>query len=392
MIDPYVVRTKKVLIAGTSPTSVPIIKAVKKQGLSVGVVGGKLDDIGHRIADFSHIADYSDWHNVAKIFEEFGYDFLVPTCNDESLMSCSRVAKEHSLPGFDDLEIAKILQDKQGFRAKLMGITRHAPKVYWSGSGTVPSNISVSFPCIVKPAEASTGKGVEVIYSLPQLDEAVNTAVIASRNGNIVIESFIKGTLHSASIFMVDGSPVATFFVDEYCPDYEFAVSESNHPSKLDNQVREAIVCEISSIVSELKLVNGLFHTQVIVNGDDFVVVESMRRCPGDYYGRLIELSTGYPYHESYISTYLGKQPLVHDGALEIPIARQTLTAKESFISSTMRFASKGHLREFWSMCWSGKQVSEFPADKQGVGFFYYDDLDTMFSEVGFLLEDNGVI
>ena len=307
-------------------------------------------------------------------------------------MSCSRVAKEHALPGFDDLEVAKILQDKQGFRSKLMGITSHAPKVYWSGNGEVPSNISLSFPCIVKPAEASTGKGVEVIYSLPQLEEAVNNAVIASRNGNIVIESFIEGTLHSASIFIVDGSPVATFFVDEYCADYKFAVSESNHPSKLDNKVREAIVCEISAIVRELNLVNGLFHTQVIVNGDDFVVVESMRRCPGDFYGRLIELSTGYSYHESYVSPYLGKQPLVHDAAPEVPVARQTLTATGSFVSSTMHFASKGQLRELWSMCWSGKQVSEFPADKQGVGFFYYDDLDSMFNEVGFMLKGNGVV
>ena len=71
--------SKWVLVAGTGPTSVPIIKALTARGLSVGVIGAKPDDVGHGMADRSHIADYSDWHNVAKIFNEFGYDFLIPT-------------------------------------------------------------------------------------------------------------------------------------------------------------------------------------------------------------------------------------------------------------------------------------------------------------------------
>ena len=52
-------------------------------------------------------------------------------------------------------------------------------------------------------------------------------------------------------------------------------------------------------------MVDGLVHTQFIKNGESFWLIEVTRRCPGDLYSQLIELSTGFNYAETYARPFV---------------------------------------------------------------------------------------
>ena len=63
--------------------------------------------------------------------------------------------------------------------------------------------------------------------------------------------------------------------------------------------------CEIIADLLDLK--DGLMHIQFIVDVQhNPTIVEICRRIPGDLYPKLVEYSTGFPYCERIIESYLG--------------------------------------------------------------------------------------
>ena len=48
-----------------------------------------------------------------------------------------------------------------------------------------------------------------------------------------------------------------------------------------------------------------VFHIQFILKDTKIFLIEMMLRCPGDLYGRLVELSTNFDYFGNYIKAYI---------------------------------------------------------------------------------------
>ena len=51
---------------------------------------------------------------------------------------------------------------------------------------------------------------------------------------------------------------------------------------------------KVELISERLSLVDGLLHVQFILDSGRYWFVEMTRRCPGDLYSLLIEMSTGF--------------------------------------------------------------------------------------------------
>ena len=78
-----------------------------------------------------------------------------------------------------------------------------------------------------------------------------------------------------------------------------------------------------------MNLADGLVHTQFINNADNLWMIEMTRRCPGDLYAHLIELSTGYPYAEAYASPFIGSALPEKQPDAERLITRHTLYSRD---------------------------------------------------------------
>ena len=83
---------------------------------SVSVCGSAPADPCHQYADQSFFIDYSDRDAVLALVEAEQFDYLVPTCNDFSYMSCAWVAERCGFAGFDRYPVATILHTKNAFR------------------------------------------------------------------------------------------------------------------------------------------------------------------------------------------------------------------------------------------------------------------------------------
>ena len=148
---------KKVLLVGSSFSAAPLYFALKKYGFHVSVCGNIETDPCHQYADASYFIDYSQSDNLTNIVESGGFDFLVPSCNDYSYMSCARIASNFKFPGFDGFEVAKTLHTKNAFRTITADLGLPAPRFIELHEGHMVDSGFLHYPILVKPIDSFSG-------------------------------------------------------------------------------------------------------------------------------------------------------------------------------------------------------------------------------------------
>lgn len=374
-------RQRKALLVGSSFSAAPIFFALKKYGLHVSVCGKIESDPCHQYADASFYIDYSKPEELREVLDANEFDFLVPTCNDYSYMACAALAKERGFCGIDTLETASILHQKNKFRLAVEQLGLPAPAYRLLQRDGASRVDELRFPVLVKPIDSFSGRGMTKVFDPASLPQAIEDAFGASRGGGgVVVEEFVEGALHSHSAFIQNGRVCIDFFVDEFCTVYPYQVDCSNHPSGLNEGVRANVRAAIDKLASALKIVDGLLHTQFIANGNDFWIIETMRRCPGDLYGSLIEFSTGAEYSDFFVRPYLGLPlPETFVGGESRFYGRHTISVAKPLINFSFSQSLPSDRVDIVSLKSSGERLGIAPFDKLAILFAEFRDAQTMF-------------
>jgi formate-dependent phosphoribosylglycinamide formyltransferase (GAR transformylase) len=370
---------KRALLVGSSFSAAPIFFLLKKRGLHVSVCGSLRTDPCHQYADASFYIDYSDREALLRLVESEKFDYVVPTCNDYSYMSCAWFAERLGYPGFDNYDVAAIIHTKNEFRRITQQYEMPAPRANRQQANQPIDASGLKYPLLVKPIDSFSGRGVTKVLDASGLDAAVDAARQASRSGEIVLEEFVDGALHSHSAFVHNREIVADFFVDEFCTVYPYQVDCSNHPSRLTTAMQSAVRATIAQLVKDLDLQDGLLHTQFIANSEQYWIIECMRRCPGDLYGSLIERSTGASYMDFFVRPFLGEiirpdaRPAAHK-----PTGRHTISVQNPLSTYTFSHTIPAVNVHITPLKHSGERLKAAPFDKLAILFAEYSDKSTM--------------
>ena len=362
----------KVLLLDTGFSALPIYEHLLAAGHEVIVCGGNPDDCLARTVSAYRQLDYSQHTALVSLIGELAIDFVVPGCNDRSYEAGSAVLD--AVPGtcMDRPQVTRALNDKGEFRrlARRLGVP--APEVLAWGEHAGEGVLVPDQPLIVKPVDGYSGRGVTVLRrpDAASLAAARDVAARASRAGDVVVETFVEGQLFSHSAFIAGGAIAVDFIVREYCSANPFVVDTSfvdrSLPSALVDQLRRHVL----AIAADLGLLDGLFHTQFIVDGDRFWFIEVTRRCPGDLYAHLIESSTGYPYVQAYINGFIGQPlPPIPSGACRSLVVRHTVSSSEETVFQALCPQLPLPISRYVPLCRAGDRVPASPFGRMGVLF-----------------------
>jgi biotin carboxylase len=368
---------QRVLLLGSSFSAISILRALKKLNFHVTVCGNNPLDPCVEQADAFVELDYSDPKNVLSFSLSQDFDYVIPTCNDSSYFTANVLAEKMGLPGFNGISTTLKLHSKVSFRDLCKELNLNTPP-YSKVLRTEPKEDLVEqvkrigFPLLLKPDAQFSGRG---IYKVETFEELFDTLSLDLDWDGYLIESFLNGSLHSHSAFLVNQKIEHEFFVDEYCNTYKYQVDCSNHPSTLSESEKSSVSEQVSSISGHLNLVDGLIHTQFIVDKGKSYLIETMRRCPGDLFPELIRSSTNFDYIHSYISSFIGKEYLYFQRSKNNKnIARHTISvAKETTYVSLSSSIKNPSEFIFYPLKTSGQMLGEAPYDKAGIVFLEFD-------------------
>lgn len=369
----------KALLVGSSFSAAPIFFALKNYGLHVAVCGNIKTDPCHQYADASFYIDYSKPEELMRVVESEKFDYLVPTCNDYAYMSCVLVAEKYGFHGFDHADMANSLHVKSHFRQLTEKHLLPAPRFGKYKEGQPLETWQWRFPILVKPVDSFSGRGMTKVMNQSELPAAVRDAIQMSRSREAVLEEFIDGSLHSHSAFLEKHKVALDLFVDEFCTVYPYQVNCSNHPSVLPDATRSAVRRAINQLASALGLHDGLLHTQFIVKGDEFWIIECMRRCPGDLYGALIEFSTGLNYADLFVRPFLNRTLPPESGEITVKyFGRHTISTDNPLVNFSFSHNIPACSVEIVSLKGSGEKLGAAPFDKLAILFAEYESRETM--------------
>ncbi len=356
----------KALLVDTNFSSAPIYNYLVQSGFEVFVIGGNPHDFLAKSVKNYINSDYSNVGSTQGIIDRMGIDYIVPGCNDRSYQVCAELNSKGNYYGIDTCETTEIINNKYKFRAFATHIGLPVPRIISK------EHADEGRPFIVKPVDAYSGHGMTIVREPEHhaLQSAMDRAKGFSRSKTCIIEEYIEGQLYSHSAFITDGNIVADFIVEEHGSANPFVVDTSrviyDFPSEMLCNIRTSIML----LAKELSLANGLVHTQFIKNGESFWLIELTRRCPGDLYSQLIELSTGFHYAETYARPFV-QQRLSFDGNTQKQswIMRHTMTLPTESVLGSIRFRFPVLIEKMVPISVAGDRIKASPFSRIGLIF-----------------------
>lgn len=363
----------RALLVDTNFSAAPIYNHLIDSGFEVWVIGNAPSQSLAKSVDNYISLDYSNIEETMAAVQALNIDVLVPGCNDRSMSVCSRIASRLPFMGIDPPDTVEVINNKERFRTFAGRWKLQIPKVFSSNSP------DLVYPVIVKPTDAYSGQGITVLQGPEKLASAIEHAKDFSSSGQFLVEQFIEGQLYSHSAFLQEGKIEVDFFVEEHGSVNPFVVDTSWVVNDLPTRLKEEIRVSITRMAQKLGLVDGLVHTQFMRNGDKHWLIEVTRRCPGDLYSQLIELSTGYPYAAAYTSTFTGEKiPKKQTAIAHSNILRHTITCKEKGNFGSAKFNQPVHIEKLVPLSLTGDQLRESPFSRIGVIFLKCDSEDEL--------------
>lgn len=348
----------KVLLIDTNFSSAPIHNYLVQSGCEVFVVGGNPNDFLAKSARNYINMDYSNVSRTREIIEKMKIDYIVPGCNDLSYRVCADLNSKGNYHGLDTLEQTEILNKKDKFRAFATQIGLPIPRV-------IPSErMGRVWPVIVKPVDAYSGRGMTIVQKHEQrkLQPAIDRAKEFSPSKTCIVEEYIEGQLYSHSAFIINGKIVVDFIVEEYGTANPLVVDTSrvlyDFPLNMLNGIRDGI----SLLAKKLNLVDGLVHTQFIKNGRSFWLIEVTRRCPGDLYSQLIELSTGFNYAAAYAKPFIKQKHSYRKNTMKQSwVMRHTISQPTDGILGSIQFNIPVQIEKMVPISAAGDMIKASP-------------------------------
>lgn len=301
---------KKMLLLNGSFNEIQLIHTAHRMGYYVITTGNDPSGEGHKYANRYVPCDYSDKEAVLKIAKDEKVDVICACSNDFGALSADYACEKLGLPGHDSYETSRLFHEKDCFKkmAKELGLS--TPEASWFDSiqdalGYIDS--LTAFPKLIKPADLSGGKGIQLVYDKKSAAEAAKQAFQRSKVKRILIEDYIEGQQQGITVFVYKGKVVLEFSTNDYAYDNPYMVWMACPPADHYDSIRERIVADIERIAKEKNIKDGFFTIQYILKDGKPYYLETMRRCLGNQHYMCMSRDTGVDFYELYIRTQSGE-------------------------------------------------------------------------------------
>lgn len=307
---------KKLMILGASILQVPAIEKAKSMGLEVIVVDMNPDAVGFKIPGIlKEVISTIDTPAILEAAKRHQIDGIMTLASDMPMQSVAVVCHELGLVGISE-DTALKATNKAFMRDALKEANVPIP-LYFRVKGkeefkqAVENVHAFGYKCIVKPADNSGSRGVDLLNENTDIDKAYDYTAQFSRSGEIVVEEYMEGPEVSVETIAFDGSVHVIQITDKLTTGAPYFV-EMGHsqPSQLNEDVRKSI-SEIAIAANKaIGITNGPSHTEIKVTKDGPKIIELGARLGGDCITtHLVPLSTGVDMVENTIRIAIGEKP-----------------------------------------------------------------------------------
>ena len=304
-----------IVLGGTSP-HVMLVNKLHESGYYVLLVDYLSNPPAKKVADEHIQASTLDKEQVLSIARERNASLVISTCIDQANSVCCYVAEKLGLPHPYSYETSLYVTNKGLMKARMKEydvpsspyiLTKSLEDVDWE---------RVSFPCVVKPVDCNSSKGVHRADSIDEAKPFVQEAIRLSQTDEAIIEDFCSGDEIQVDCVALDNDAdvVMTRSKVKVAGGNEAVLN--SYGSIVPAQVPEEVVPKLKQIATNIargfSLHNTPFFYQAIVTGSDVNVLEFAPRVGGGLSYYMIKNFVGFDAVEAAVDSFLGTR--IHMG------------------------------------------------------------------------------
>ncbi|MCI9613782.1 MAG: ATP-grasp domain-containing protein [Dorea sp.] len=374
---------KRLLILGASDFQLPAILEAKKMGIYVGAADINPQAAGIPYADEFFRVSTIDEKGVLEAAKEFRAEGIITLCTDMPVRALAYVCEEMGLVGLDYESAIRSTDKGAMIRAFEKNDVEHPGYMvvseaedYRNGhTGKIITQIEekLKYPLITKPTDNSGSRGIMLVENREQLSYAIQYSSMNGRNGDIIIEEYMRGPEVSVEMIVMDGIAHVIQITDKLTsgPPHFVELGHSE-PSGLPYHVKEKIADLAGRAARAVGIKNGTAHAEVILTDDGPKMVEIGARMGGDCITtHLVPFSTGINMTKEMIKIALGERPDIErkfDKGSAIRFIRP-MTGRVISISGVDEAGAVPGVKAARVQCTSGQELKELENGTGRIGY-----------------------
>lgn len=299
-----------IVLGGTAP-HVLLVNKLHDRGYYVVLVDYLSNPPAKRVADEHVQASTLDKEKVLIIAKERSASLVISTCIDQANSVCCYVAEQLGLPHPYSYETSLYVTNKGLMKGRMKEfevpsspyiLTKQVENVDWT---------RVSFPCVVKPVDCNSSKGVHRADFIEEAMPFVEEALKLSQTGEAIIEDFCTGNEIQVDCVALenDADVVMTRSKVKVAGSNETVLNSfgSIVPAQVSDKVLPKLKQIAVNIAKGFGLRNTPFFYQAIVSGDEVSVLEFAPRVGGGLSYYMIKNFVGFDAVEAAVDSFLGQ-------------------------------------------------------------------------------------
>jgi biotin carboxylase len=306
-------------ILGAGQWQLPTIRLAKSLGYRVFVTDMYTDRPGYALADDFEVIDITDRSGTLKVAEARSIDGIICDTTDVGVPTMAWVAEKLGLPGIG-YETALNFTDKGRMRSitSAAGIPNPPFSVVRDIVEAARVAQRLGWPVVVKPTRNQSSRGVHVVRSPHDLDQAFNDAIKNSPSGELIVEGFLNGTEVTVESFCRSGCVHVAGISDKgHFAHRPEVASRLTYPADFSRDILTRIEHVNRSVIEALGLKTGIAHAEYMVVGQEVYLVEIAARGAGSrVYSHIVPFLAGASVPLAYLQFIAGEGMSVsQDGA-----------------------------------------------------------------------------
>ncbi len=298
---------QRALILGTNAGQADIIRYLKSKNWEVHACGHVAIGPGVGLAHYFHKIDTIDIELVTELAKHIQADIVYSVASDSAIRTATKVSESLGLPTLLSTEIIDLFHFKDRLRKYLNdnGINRVRYQKVTSFDELDDWDI---FPCVVKPSDSQGQRGVQLIDTKEQLEDAIQLAVEHSSSATAVVEEYLSGIEISTNIIIQNSKFIINEFTERLVYGKQYFGLPLGHSIPV-RKVNEEIIRQARLVaedfVSKLSVTDAVLYIQMVVTDQGPKIIEVAPRLDGCHIWRLLEAAKGYDLREFAIQTLI---------------------------------------------------------------------------------------
>jgi len=305
-------RRKLLILGGTSLAS-DIVLTAQNMNMEVHVADYLQASPAKLIADKSHLVDVFDMKSLIEICEREKIDGVISGFSD-MLMTCqSKLTASLGLPQLvNENQILKTT-NKNTFSDLCKSYQIDVAKRYEiSREGFVEGKKYIEYPVILKPSDASGGKGITICRNEKALFEAFDKAYSHSKMGKVILEQYLEGDEVSIFYMFQNGDIHLTSIADRHIREDQngeipLPVAYTYPSRSIENYI-EKVDQNVKKMFADLGVKNGMAFIQCKLIDNRFFFYDIGLRLTGTFEYKLIDNICGYNPLEILLNYVVGEK------------------------------------------------------------------------------------